>query len=79
MNTAPIPYFVLEKAIKDLKARASEKVDTEHFSVLYEELPLKDAHSQIPTLYKIKLMPDSIENITYFGVWTATGQKINLD
>lgn len=76
-TTSKIPHAVLTKAVRHLKALAEEKGrKTENSSVSYSVMPLKEAHSLVPDLFKVCLHTD--EDYHFFGVWTESGQQIDL-
>lgn len=79
MTTPTIPYSVLENAVESLKEQAvvTRKKKLDKFSISYETMPLRDAHSFFPTLYKIKLVPEDL-SYTFYGIWTETGQRITI-
>jgi hypothetical protein len=77
--TAPtIPFKVLQSAVEALVGDATKtKKNVEDFYVSYESVSLVEAHSHIPTLYKIKLVLKD-NSYTFFGVWTEKGQRLEI-
>lgn len=78
MTTPTIPYDVLQTAIEALKTQATQaKQKLGKFSISYEIMNLTEAHSLMPTLYKIKLITEDL-SYTFYGVWTCKGQRIEV-
>jgi len=79
-----IPFRLVESAACELIAEASkvfkESIDHDQVEILQETIHLKDPHSGIPTLYKIVIRypHGPVEKRSMWGVWTATGQRIQL-
>lgn len=80
-----IPLEVLDAATKalieeSLKIKGTVKSAKDEFEICYETIQLKEAHSGIPTLYKIVLRypRGPVETRSLWGVWTAKGQRLQL-
>ncbi len=79
-----IPFRLIDSAACELIAESSkywkESIDHDQVEILQETIHLKEPHSLIPTLYKIVIRyPNGNgEKRSMFGVWTATGQRIQL-
>jgi hypothetical protein len=79
-----IPVQIANDATSQLIAEASKisktTIDHKDVKVLMETLHLKDPHVAIPTLYKIVIRYPygPVESRSQWGVWTETGQRIQL-